>query len=251
MSLRQEVHGPLENVFTDIWVVKGGSKMPLPIPVRITKTMTIVRNPATKELSLINAMRVSDALLSEIEALGAIRHILTVGGGHGKDDGFYRDRTGAKVYDVEGHKYVRKLGPASDKNEVYMEADIQLTEESQLPLPNAELKLIHTNGTPEGVICINDEGGILVTGDSLQNTPEPNEYVNFFARIIMKKRGFFHAFNVGPAWLENAKPAASDLKSIFLDSEYANVIPGHGDPVTGSAKEKYRPAVEAAIQKTQ
>ena len=171
MSLRQEVHGPLENVFTDIWVVKGGSKMPLPIPVRITKTMTIVRNPATKELSLINAMRVSDALLSEIEALGAIRHILTVGGGHGKDDGFYRDRTGAKVYDVEGHKYVRKLGPASDKNEVYMEADIQLTEESQLPLPNAELKLIHTNGTPEGVICINDEGGILVTGDSLQNTP--------------------------------------------------------------------------------
>lgn len=251
MSLRQEVHGPLENVFTDIWVVKGGSKMPLPIPVRITKTMTIVRNPATKELSLINAMRVSDALLSEIEALGAIRHILTVGGGHGKDDGFYRDRTGAKVYDVEGHKYVRKLGPASDKNEVYMEADIQLTEESQLPLPNAELKLIHTNGTPEGVICINDEGGILVTGDSLQNTPEPNEYVNFFAKILMKRLGFFHAYLVGPAWLKSTKPAASDLKSIFLDSEYANVIPGHGDPVIGGAKEKYRPAVEAAIQTMQ
>jgi len=249
--LPQEVHGSLDNVFTDIWVVKGGSKMPLPIPVRITKTMTIVRNSVTKELTLINAMRVSDALLSEIEALGEIKHVLTVGGGHGKDDGFYRDRYSAKVYDVEGHLYVRKLGPAGEKNKVYMEADIHITPESKLPLPNAELKIIHTNGAPEGVLCLKNEGGILVTGDSLQNTPGPDTYVNFFAKIIMKKKGFYHAYNVGPAWLENAKPAASDLKSIFLDSEYANVIPGHGDPVVGGAKEKYRPAVEAAIQMMQ
>ncbi len=247
--LPREVHGPLENVFTDIWVVKGGSKLPLPIPVRITKTMTIVRNPATKELTLVNAMNVSDALLSEIETLGAVKHVLTVGGAHGKDDGFYRDRYGAQVYDVEGHQYVRKLGPASDKNEIYMEADTHLTQESQLPLPNAELKIIRTNGAPEGVLCLKDEGGILVTGDSLQNMPGPNSYVSFLAKIILKRKGFFHAYNVGPAWLENAKPEASDLKSIFLDSEFANVIPGHGDPVIGGAKEKYRPSVEAAILK--
>ena len=67
----------------------------------------------------------------------------------------------------------------------------------------------------------------------------------------MKRLGFFHAYLVGPAWLKSTKPAASDLKSIFLDSEYANVIPGHGDPVIGGAKEKYRPAVEAAIQTMQ
>ena len=249
--LPQEVHGPLENVFTDIWVVKGGSKMPLPIPVRITKTMTIIRNPKTKELTLVNAMGVSDALLSEIEALGTIKHVLTVGGSHGKDDGFYKDRYSAQVYDVKGHQYVRKLGPAGEKNEVYMEADTHLTEKSQLPLPNAELKIIRTNGTPEGVLYLKDEGGILITGDSLQNTPGPNEYVNFLAKIIMKLKGFFHAYNVGPAWLENAKPDTSNLKAIFLDSEYANVIPGHGDPVIGDAKEKYRPAVEAAIQKMQ
>ena len=48
-------HGPLENVFADVWVVKGGSRLPLPIPVRITKTMTIVRNTQTRELTLINA----------------------------------------------------------------------------------------------------------------------------------------------------------------------------------------------------
>ena len=197
--LPQEVHGPLENVFTDIWVVKGGSKMPLPIPVRISKTMTIIRNSETSELTLVNAMRVSDTLLSEMETLGAIKHVLTVAGGHGKDDGFYRDRYSAKVYDIKGHQYVRKLGPSSDKNEVYMEADIHLNEESRLPLPNAELKIIQTKGAPEGVLCLKHEGGILVTGDSLQNTPEPNEYVNFFAKIIMKKKGFFHAYNVGPA----------------------------------------------------
>lgn len=247
--LPQEVHGPLENVFSDIWVVKGGSKLPLPIPVRLTKTMTIVRNPETKELTLINAMRVSDALLSQIEALGAIKYVLTVGAGHGKDDGFYRERFGATVYDVEGHEYVRKLGPAGEKNEVYMEADVHLTKRGQLPLPNAVLKIIHTADAPEGVLYLKAEGGVLVTGDSLQNMPEPNEYVNFFAKIIMKRGGFFQAYNVGPAWLDKAKPTASDLKSIFLESEYANVIPGHGDPVVGGAKEKYRPAVEVAIKK--
>jgi hypothetical protein len=48
-----------------------------------------------------------------------------------------------------------------------------------------------------------------------------------------------HAYSVGPAWLDNAKPAASDLKSILLDTDYSNVISGHGDPVIGGAKEKY------------
>ena len=247
--LLQEAHGPLENVLADVWVVKGGSRLPLPIPVRITKTMTIVRNTQTRELTLINAMNVSQALLSEIEALGTIKHVLTVGGAHGKDDGFYRDRYSAHVYDVEGHQYVRNLGPASDKNQVYMEADTHLTEESKLPLSNAELKIIRTNGAPEGVLCLKNEGGILVTGDSLQHMPGPNNYVSFLARIILKRKGFFHAYNVGPAWLENVKLEKSDLKSIFLDSEFANVIPGRGDPVIGGAKEKYRPSVEAAILK--
>ena len=37
--LPQEVQGPSKNVFTDIWMVKGGSKISLPIPIGITKTM--------------------------------------------------------------------------------------------------------------------------------------------------------------------------------------------------------------------
>jgi hypothetical protein len=246
-SLKQEIHGPIETLFSDVWIVKGGSKMPLPIPVRITKTMTIVRNPENQELTLINAMRVSDSLLTEIERLGTVKNVITIGGGHGKDDGFYRDRFGATVYDIEGHQYVRQLGPKSDKNEVYMEANVHLNKETQLPLPNAELKIIQTNDTPEGVLVLSMEGGILVTGDSLQNTAGPNEYTNFLAKIIMKKKGFFHSYNVGPAWLEKVMPNATDMKSIFLDSEYENVIPGHGDPVVKGAKEKYRKAVESAI----
>lgn len=44
----------------------------------------------------------------------------------------------------------------------------------------------------------------------------------------------------GPAWLDNAKPAASNLKPMLLDTDYSNVIPGHGDPISGGANEKYR-----------
>ncbi|MFT7644985.1 MAG: hypothetical protein ACI9BF_000654 [Candidatus Paceibacteria bacterium] len=246
--LPQEKHGPLEKVFDNIWIVKGGSKLPMPVRALLTKTMTILRNPENNELTLINAMRVSEAMMIEMADLGEIKNVLTIGGGHGKDDGFYKEKFGAKVYDVEGHSYTRSL---DGKSEIYMTSDVQLTAESPLPIPNTELKIIHTNSSPEGVLHLKVEGGVYITGDSLQNTPKADEFVNFFAKRFMKKGGFFKAYNVGPAWFDKTQPNVSDFKSVFLNTDYDNVIPGHGNPVIGGAKDKYRPAVEAAIEKLQ
>jgi len=87
----------------------------------------------------------------------------------------------------------------------------------------------------------------LIAGDSLQNTPVPDQYVNFPARLMMKKMGFFKKFNIGPAWLQFASPNASDVRSI-LELKFSHVLPAHGDPVINDAKEKYRPAIEGELK---
>lgn len=245
-----EEHGPLENVLPDIWVVQGATTMRLAVSLRISKTMTVIRNKENGELVLINAMRVSEDLLKEIEALGPIKHVITVGGFHGKDDGFYRKRYGARVYVPEGYVYSRTIAGLDDPENGYMKADVYLTPDapSQLPLPNAELKLFSTK-PPEAVLYIKSNGGILVTADAFHNTPKPNGYINFFGKVAMKLGGFFKPYNIGPGWLNKIKPKAEELQSILLDTEYENVLPGHGDPVVGNAREKYRPSVEAGIQK--
>ena len=119
------------------------------------------------------------------------------------------------------------------------------SEESPLPIDDATLKIFATSNPPEAVCLLGREGGILIAGDSLQHTPTPDEFFNFVARIVMKRMGFLKPYNVGPGWLQFAKPSVADVRSI-LDLEFQHVLPCHGDAVIGGAKEKYRPAIEGA-----
>ena len=92
-------HGPLVKVFENIWFVQGQVKMPMAFPpMKISKSMTIIRNPKNNELTLINAMPLNNRTLEELSHLGQIKNTLRVGGFHGKDDAFYKQKYGATVY---------------------------------------------------------------------------------------------------------------------------------------------------------
>jgi hypothetical protein len=213
------------------------------MPVKISRSMTILRDAETTELTLVNSMRLSDAGLAELEKLGKVANVIRIAGFHGRDDGFYRDRYGAKVFAITGQIYTRKLG--EEKNvEEYMQPDVWLNKDSELPIRLATLKVFETSNPSEAVLLLPQEGGILITGDSLQNTPEADEFINFPARLMMKKMGFFKACNVGPGWLQFAKPESAEVRSI-LDLDFEHVLPAHGKAVIGGAKEKYRPALES------
>lgn len=80
----QAPHGPITEVFPDIFQVRGTSNMG---PMRITRNMTIVRHKGA--LTLINTVRLSDEGLRELEALGRIENVMKVAGLHGIDDPFY------------------------------------------------------------------------------------------------------------------------------------------------------------------
>jgi hypothetical protein len=180
-------HGQFKELFDGIWFIRGGIKMPMRMPMRIGRSMTVVRG--VDGLTLFNSMRLSEEGLKELEALGDVKHVVRLAGFHGRDDGFYRDRYGAKVYAVEGQSYVRGMDPKKGP-EPYMEPDEWLNEQSTLPIADAKLKVFTTSKPPEALCLIERHGGILIAGDSLQHTPEPDEYTSFLAKVIMKRMGF-------------------------------------------------------------
>lgn len=236
-------HGALREVFDGVWFVRGGIKMPMWMPMRIGRSMTVVRGD--DGLVLFNSMRLSDRGLAELDALGEVKHVIRVGGFHGRDDAFYRDRYGATVYAVQGQRYNRGMKP--DAEAPFMEPDVWLSGDSALPIRDAELIVLSSSNPPEALCRLDREGGILITADSLQNIPAPDEFFNFPARVMMKRFGFFKPHNVGPGWLQFAKPSAREVRSI-LQVDFQHLLPGHGTPVIGEAKEKYRPAIEGDLK---
>lgn len=238
-------HGPFKELFEGIWSVRGGIKMPMFMPMKIGRAMTVVRGD--DGLTLFNSMRLSDKGLKELEALGDVKHVVRIAGFHGRDDGFYRERYGARVYAIEGQSYFRGLDPTKAGPEPFLEPDEWLTEASALPIVDAKLKVLTTSNPPEALCLIPRHGGILIAGDALQHIPEPDEFYNFLAKIMMKRMGFMKPYNVGPGWLRFARPTAADVRSL-LDLEFEHVLPTHGDPVLGGAKEKYRPTIEGELK---
>ena len=239
-------HGEFDKVFEGIWFIRGGIKMPMMMPMKIGRSMTVVAGD-NGELTIFNSMRLSEEGLRSLDALGRVANIVRIGGFHGRDDAFYKDRYGARVFAIEGQRYVREMDNGNDKFTEYLQPDVWLNERSNLPIADAKLKIFSSSNPPEGVVLLQRQGGILISGDSLQHSPQPDEYFNFPAKLMMKKFCFFKPHNVGPGWLQFAKPKASDVRSV-MDLDFEHVLPGHGKPVIGGAKEHYRTAIEGELK---
>lgn len=233
-------HGPIERIFDDVFCVRGAVKLPVPLPVRMSRSMTILRERG--ELCLVNAMRLSEAGLRELDALGRVANVIRIGAFHGRDDGFYRERNSAKLFAVAGQRYTRKVG-ADPSVPNYLEPNGWLDATSALPVEGAKLFVFDCT-PPEAALLVEREGGILVTADALQNLAAPDAFVNFLGRRLLKRMHFFKPHGLGPGWLRSAEPRADDVARL-LDWPFEHVLPGHGEPVIGGAREKYRPAIEA------
>jgi len=232
-------HGDIRSIFPGIWLVTGTVSMPGPLPVRFSRNMTIVRQG--ERLVLINSVRLDDAGLAKLDALGKVTDVMRMAGFHGMDDPFYKDRYGAKVWTVRGQKYAAGFDRKGTARP-YFEADAPMDATTPLPISAASLFVFGSN-PPEGILVLDREGGILVTGDSLQNWSPPDEYFSGPTKVMMRLMGFIKPHNVGPAWFNNGKPPRSDMRAI-LDLKFDHLLPSHGFPVIGGAKDKYRPAID-------
>ena len=235
-----EPHGLIEQIFDGIFVVSGSVALPFPFTTRCSRNMTIVRDG--ESLTLVSSMRLDEAGLAALDKLGKVEHVIRIAAFHGKDDRFYKDRYGAKVWAVRGSAYETgfKVGTPAEKG--YFQPDVWMDERTTLPIRDAKLQTV-PGIAAEGVVLLAREKGILLTGDALQNWECADEHFNFLGRTMMKLMGFIKPCNIGPGWLRGAKPDLAELRKL-RDLEFEHVLPVHGTPVKWDARRKFAPAFD-------
>lgn len=231
-------HGDLKELLPGIHFVTGTVAMSGPLPMRFSRNMTVIRKDGA--LTLINSLRLDSNGLEALERLGTVENVIRLAGFHGMDDPFYKDRYGAKVWSVDA-PYVTGFGSGSKP---YFTPDVVLDAQTELPLDNARLILFESASPGEGLLLLDRDGGIIVSGDCLQNWATTDRYFSLPAKLMMRLMGFIKPHNVGPGWLKAAKPDRTEVKR-QLDLDFRHVLPAHGSPVLGEARERYAPVVEA------
>jgi len=232
-------HGDIQEIFDDIFFVTGTVAMSSPVPMRFSRNMTIIKDG--EDLTLLNTLRLDEAGLKQLDKLGEVKNVIRLAAFHGMDDPFYKHRYSAKVWSVNT-PYVAGFNKSPKPEEMYFTPDVVLKDSTQLPIIDAKF-IEFTSCTPiESLLLLQRDGGIVISGDCLQNWSETDEYFSFVAKIMMKKMGFIKPYNLGPGWLKIAKPKAKEIRSI-LELDFQHVLPAHGKPVTNGAKELYEPAI--------
>lgn len=231
-------HGPLREVLPTVHVVTGTVGLPGPLPVRFSRNMAVLKEGG--RLVLVNTVRLDDAGLRALDALGEVTDVIRIAGNHGSDDPFYADRYRAKVWAVAGQRYT--AGFDTDAPDTYFTADEEIGESTKLPIEGARVYRM-ASSPPEGLLVLERSGTTVIAGDCFQNWAAPDEQFSFVAKIMMRMMGFVRPHNVGPAWFKRCKPPLEELRGT-LDLGFDNVIPAHGAVVVGGALEKFRPIVE-------
>jgi hypothetical protein len=221
-------HGPLREVLPDVFFVTGTFRRGI---LRFSRNMTVVRDG--EELTLVNAVRLDDAGLAELDALGRVRHVVKLGFYHGIDDPFYVDRYAAKLWALPEHQH-----------EGGLTTDVELREGGEVPFSRGSLFVYRTAFRPEAVLHVDAEGGVLVACDSLHNWTRTNEYFNGLTKFLFRLLGFIGPPTVPRAWRIDARPRAEDFERLNA-LEFAHLLSAHGEPLLGTAHEALEPRFRA------
>ena len=228
-------HGDVQKLFEDIYFVTGTVIMKAPVALRFSRNMAILRQG--DELTLVNSVRLNEMGLKQLDQLGRVKHVIRLAGFHGMDDPFYKDRYGAKIWSVDA-PYATGVDKRPKPEQIYFEADEVVSDSTELPIEDAQLVDFKLCTPGEALMLLPREGGILISGDSLQNWAKADEYFNFTARVMMKMMGFLKPHNIGPGWLKTAQPDLNEIKAL-LDLDFDHLLPAHGEPVINGAKAAY------------
>jgi len=227
-------HGPIEAIISDVFAVYGSMRMaPL---MRIGRNMVICREG--DELTLLNPIRLSAAGEAELAKLGRVTNVIRLGCFHGMDDRYYVDRFGARFWCQSGSSRYPEPEP-----------DVELDEDTPLPIHDARVMTFHATRAPECVVLIEREGGLLVTCDSVQHYANWQR-TSLVARLVMRYFGFTKSTLVGPLWLKYMTSKGGDLRADYerlLELKFDKLISAHGSLVEKGAHAAVVKAVQNAL----
>jgi hypothetical protein len=214
-------HGCFKELFPDVFFLTGQIRIESDPVSEFSRNMVVVREG--DGLTLVNSIRLDDAGLAALDALGNVRNIVKLGGFHGRDDAFYLDRYAADLWAPDGMTYSR--GEKTDR---------MLADGQNGPIAASVAFVFDTPKIPEAMLLIELHGGILLTCDSFQNMLGPDKYFNEAATKSKRRLGFFKSAVVGPGWRKFAEPKQSDLKRV-LELNFSHLVSAHGEPLLDGA----------------
>jgi hypothetical protein len=219
-------HSQLEQIFPDIFFVTGAMQTVLMnAPFQFSRNMTIIRDG--NALTLINSIRLDDAGLEQLDALGRVAHVVKIGSLHGRDDAFYKARYGAIFWAAPD--MVHEHGLVADR---------ELRPGDGMPFTGCSVFDFRTTRMPECILHIDRAGGILVACDALMNLLAPDDYFSDQSSQRMKEMGFFQPANFGPVWFQMNEPKAQDF-NFLKELSFRHAICAHGPPLCDTAKDAY------------
>jgi hypothetical protein len=219
-------HGQLREIFAGVFFVSGAMETVLRgVHWHFSRNMTVVRE--RDALTLINSVRLNDAGLAQLDALGRVANVVKIGSMHGRDDAFYKARYGATIWGLPGMQH--EHGLTTDK---------ELASDGETPFAGCSVFRFRTTKLLECILHIDRAGGILVACDALQNWLAPDEFFSDESRAMMADMGFFQPANLGPLWMQINKPLGQDFVRL-REWSFRHVLCGHGAPLRDSAKEAY------------
>ncbi len=225
-----EPHGSIEEIFVDAYFVTGSVAFkPL---LRLPRNMIVLRNG--EELTLINSVRLDEAGLASLDALGSVKHVVKIGF-HAMDDDYYIDRYQAKRWAV-----------AEGEGSPTPERDVVLSETTELPIPAARVFMFRDTVLPEAAILLEREGGLLITCDSVQHWA-PQDLMSPAARLLTRLMGFQHPAQIGPPWRKRQTPPGGSLRDDFerlAALPFKHMIGGHGGLLRDDGQARFRETIQ-------
>lgn len=219
-------HGEIKEVFKDVFFVTGTTKNEFFGSMwQFSRNMTVVREG--EQLTILNSVRLDDQGLAALDALGKVVNVVRLGDMHGMDDPFYVDRYGAAFWALPDMKVQNGL-----------KINKELTAGGEMPFNNASLFVFETVKRPECIIRLDREGGIMIACDSLQNWVEPDQFFDETTKSTMANMNFFRPANLGPAWMFESQPGATDFIRL-KEIPFEHLLCGHGYPLVNNGHQEF------------
>lgn len=221
-------HTEIKKIFENIYYVIGTSITHHEgAVIQHSSNMTIVRN--ADELTLINTIRLDDIGLKQLDALGRVKNIVRLGAFHGQDDGFYLQRYNAKLWTLKGMKDDCGMGDST-------KIDVEMTVGGPMPFPGCSLFVFESALFPEGVLHLQQEGGILITCDSVKNWLSVDSFFNAETAKMHMESDSIGSANIG-FWTSACKVKASDFLRL-MQLPFRHLLSAHGEPLLNNAHEQ-------------
>jgi hypothetical protein len=237
-------HADIEPVIPGrLWTVRGATTISM---TAFPATMTVVRDPASGDLALINALRFPDDVSDRIVALAGGRpgdarriHVVRLGSYHGKYDSWWLARYPgrATLWALPGHK--TQAGVRVDE---VLSAD-------HLPVPGAAL-FVFDLPRPEAVLLLPADRAAVFC-DAVLNI-NSYEHCSLLFRPAFLLMGFRAATLVpDKLWtkwmvaMAGEDKLRSEYDRLFSAHAFDTFVSGHGPAEVGGADRKIRDALRA------